>query len=708
VIELRRIVLVNWHLLTRSDLDLAGDAAILGQNRSGKSTIIDLMQAILAGGSPRLFRFNRSAGEGGGRSDRTLAGYSLGQLNDDTFLRNEARSHIALVFEDTEQKRLPVTLGLSIEAIRGQPAEVVGHFVAEGVRVDTSMLVEESAGSCRPAQWASIRRRLDRECTSVGGQLHTPQDAKTFIREYMRALFTGRRTADPERFVRTFVAALSFMDITSVEQFVHRYLLEPKPIDIAELRDSIQRYREIQKTIADLERRLAALRAISVQVEEFTRLLGEEDICRAVERTALLVEALGALLTSVHEVRSKSAELNDVEAELLRIDSEIGLEQQSLEAVQRQIAATGVAEQRAVVEAQMREHDRDHGAIVERLQTRYLAAARAIELLDLRDRLAVINPGEFFRSLEHVKEASQGLAPPDWPRDPAAMDRMLDDVAQKALSRIERAKERRDDAIVWAKRLDDETTEDRRQLTAARSGQVSLHPTTLSLMDALRREGMRPRTLCEVAEVVDERWRNGLEALLLRDREAVIVDPEHAFRATEILRHGRGTYPGCRVVNTRRLQHSATIPDAGTLASMIRSEDALAMAFVVFRLGKVHLAEDQDALLSGGRAIMADGAYYDGLITEVRKADGMKIGRAAAPLMEATLVARIEERSTLLKTHRDNERFFEDVIRRLEECSRPIKDGERLDAIALTLDGLADRRAEVRRRLERISAQVDP
>ncbi|MER8784663.1 hypothetical protein NKH60_26115 [Mesorhizobium sp. M1006] len=61
MIELRRIVLVNWHMMVRADLDLAGDAAILGQNRSGKSTIIDLIQAIMAGGSSRLYRFNRSA-----------------------------------------------------------------------------------------------------------------------------------------------------------------------------------------------------------------------------------------------------------------------------------------------------------------------------------------------------------------------------------------------------------------------------------------------------------------------------------------------------------------------------------------------------------------------------------------------------------------------------------------------------------------------
>lgn len=708
MIELRRIVIVNWHMLTRADLDLAGDAAILGQNRSGKSTIIDLIQAIMAGGSPRLFRFNRSAGEGGGRSDRNLAGYCLGQLNEDTFLRNEARTHVALVFEDSEGSRPPVSLGLSMEAVRGQPAEIVGHFIAEGLSVDTSMLLDAAEGSVRPTQWPAVRRRLDQACLSNGGALLTPEDAKTFIREYMRVLFTGRRTSDPERFVRTFVAALSFTDMTSVEQFVHRYLLEPKPIDIAELRESIQRYREIQKTIADLERRLEALRSIHIQVEEFARLLEEEETCRALEKTALLVEAVGGLLSNLSLLQLKSGELRDVGVELERIDAEIASEQQTLEAVRRQLSASGVAGQRTVVDLEIRELDRDHGAAMDRLRARHLAAARAIQLLDLRERLAVINPGELFRALDGIEEASRGFAPPDWPKDPAAMDALLETLAEAAASRMEKARERRDDAIVWTKRLEDESADDRLQLTAARSGQVSLNPATTRLMDALRREGMRPRTLSEVADVVDERWRNALESLLVRDREAVIVDPEHAYRATEILRHGRDTYPGCRVANTRRLQSRPTVPQAGTLASMIRSGDPLAMAFVVFRIGNVRLAEDQDALLSGGRAVMADGAYHDGLVTEIRRTEGMKIGRAAAPLMEATLIKRIEERAAHLKAHRENATFFEDVIRRLEDCSRPVDEKDRLDAIALSLDGLAEKRADARRRLDRIAAQVDP
>lgn len=706
--ELRRIVLVNWHMMVRADLDLAGDAAILGQNRSGKSTIIDLIQAIMAGGSSRLYRFNRSAGESSGRSDRTLGGYCLGQLSEDTFLRNQARSYIALVFEDSERRRMPVSLGLSVEAARGQQTEIVGRFVAEGISVDTSMLLDIDQDASRPTVWPVVRRRLDQACGEAGGQLLTSDDAKTFIREYMRALFTGRRASDPERFVRTFVAALSFTDIPSVEQFVHRYLLDPKPIDIAELRDSIRRYREIQKTIADLNRRLDALRAIRAHIEEFDRLLAEEFTCRAIGKTALLIEGYARLLTNVSEHRSKSHELHVVMEEFARVEEEIERETEALLSVQRQLAATGAQGQRAIVEQEMRGLERDHVGVMERLLARHLRAARAIQLLGLRDKLSVINPGELLRALERIQEDSRGLAPPDWPRDPAKMDQLLDAVSEAAIARIEKATDQRDDAIVWVKQLEAETAEDNKQLANAKQGQITLNTATLKLMEALRREGMKPRTLCEVADVLDERWRNALEALLTRDREAIIVDPEHAYRATEILRHGRDAYPGCRVANTRKLQSRPTAAESGTLASKIGSDDKLAMAFVVFRIGNVRLAETQDELLSSGRAVMADGAYYDGLITEMRRPDGLKIGRAAAPLMEATLRERIEQRAQLLRIHLEKKRFFEDAIRRLEDCSTPVGEKDKLDALAFALGDLADRRADARRRLDRISTQVDP
>ncbi|MDR7143951.1 tetratricopeptide (TPR) repeat protein [Rhizobium sp. BE258] len=700
--------MVNWHLMARADLDLAGDAAILGKNAAGKSTIIDLIQAVMAGGSSRLYKFNRSAGEGGQRSERTLAGYCLGQLNDDAFLRDDARSYIALVFKDPEGRRRPVTLGLAIEVMRGQTADIVGRFVADGAQLDSATLIDETDGVLRPADWRVVRRRLEQACNASNGQLHTQDDGRTFIREYMRILFTNKLRGDPARFIRTFVAALSFSDMPSVEQFVKKHLLEPNPIKIDELRGSIERYQEIKKTIGSLEERLEALRSFSLQIDEYVTLQEKEATYRAIEKTALLREALGGLFVNLSDKRLKQSDLRSAEAELDRVQEEIEREEKTQTAIRDQLAASGIQGQRNEVERQIKDLDRQSGEVMERLNRRYLSAARAVELLRLRDRLAVINPGELIRTIGQVEEASRGVTPPEWPKDPVRMEAMLAAVAEAARSGMEKAKQQRDEAISQKGEVEREINRDSEQLEAAQRGQVLLDPATARLMEALRREGMRPRTLCEAAEVVDENWRDAAESLLGRDRETVIVDPDHAYRATEILRRGRGDYPGCRVANTRKLQSRSNISESGTLASVVNSDDPLVMAFVVFRVGNVRLASSQEELLSGGRAVMVDGAYHDGLVTEVRRAQGMKIGRAAAPLMITTLQQQITGHADLLQVHRDRERFFDDVLRRLEQCAQPVEDADKLENITTAYSELAERRAEARDRAGRIAAHVDP
>ncbi len=709
MIALSRISLINWHLLAKADLDVFGNAAILGQNRSGKSTLIDLVQAVIAGGSARYFRFNRSAGETGSRSDRTLAGYCLGQLNEDSFLRDQALTHVALVFTDDAGARPPTTLGLSVEAQRGRSAEVVGRFVAEGVALDTSFFVDEDADGVQPALWPIVKRRLEQACAKAGGRLHTPGDARSFIREYMRVLFTRRRTSDPERFVRTFIAALSFTDMPSVEAFVRRYLLEQRDISVRELRESIQRYREIQRTIRDLERRLEALLAIRAQVSRYMALLEAEDVARSLERLALLIEAGAALVEASRSLKEALARQTSQRNELGAVEAEVTRQEELLAGLDRQLMASGAAAQRVVVDSEIRELDQAHARVQARVQARQLAAARATTLLDLRDRLNVINPGELIRALEAIRDASVGLAPADWPREPRVMDRLLDEAARHAATRHPKALERRNDAIGREKGMEEELREARERLAAASAGRVRLSTGTMALMDALRREGMRPRTLAEAAEVADERWRGAVEAIMVRDRETVIVDPEHASEATATLKSGgRRAFPAARVANTRRLQGQSRSPRDGTLASVLRSPDELVMAFAVHRVGNVRLAETQDDLLAGGRAVMTDGAYNDGLVTDIRQAPEYKIGRAAAPLMQGTLSARIDELVAIVATHRQTARIFDDIARRLEDCAEPVEPGERLDALTIELDDLAQRRTDARDRLGRIAATMDP
>ena len=58
MMALRHLAMVNWHLFDVEDVEIGGHAGVFGENRSGKSTILDMAQVVLTGGNlptPLLF-----------------------------------------------------------------------------------------------------------------------------------------------------------------------------------------------------------------------------------------------------------------------------------------------------------------------------------------------------------------------------------------------------------------------------------------------------------------------------------------------------------------------------------------------------------------------------------------------------------------------------------------------------------------------------
>ena len=274
-----------------------------------------------------------------------------------------------------------------------------------------------------------------------------PDSPKNHIREYMRLLFTGRRPTDADRFARAFVMALSFEDMRSVEGFVRSFLLEENDIDIGELRESIQRYRDIQKDIHELERRLEALRALQAMVERFTVLLEREDVARGTERLAGLIEAGAALIANVREKREKRLTLDAVTRDIEQHDSELILLTEEQDSLQAQLAAQDATSQRSVVMSELKVCEHARNTVAARLQKRFFGVVRGVTLLQHKERLASLKIGGLVQALEAIQEKSMDLTPPVWPRDPVEMERLIDTVREAAIVNLPKVLERRDEAI---------------------------------------------------------------------------------------------------------------------------------------------------------------------------------------------------------------------------------------------------------------------
>ncbi|MFC0220169.1 SbcC/MukB-like Walker B domain-containing protein [Pseudochelatococcus lubricantis] len=710
MIHLTGISLVNWHRFTVADVDFAGNTAVLGKNATGKSTLIDLIQAVMAGGSGAYYRFNRSAGEGGSRSDRTLRSYCLGQTDIGKPGRSQCVTHLALRFDGGEK---PVTIGLCIEAAESEEApRIVGRYVVEGVSVNTRFFLEDRGGETFPSMWPTLRTRIEEACRDAGGALHEHQStsAVRFIREYMRVLFTGRRAPDPDRFIKAFIMALSFEDMRSVEEFVRNYLIERRDINISELRESIQRYRQIQSEIAELERKLEALRPIMYEIERLGSILEQSDTAESMRRLADLLDTAKVHYKLLASRRAKAAEKERLSAELARINEEIGYANAELESVTAQIAISGVDAKKHALRLELLVEEQKREAIIVRLRNRHAPVVSALKLLAVRDRIQNfgLGLGALLDNLERIQQESAGLLPPTWPRNPVRMEEMVASAVAIALDGSGKVAAKRDEAVSLRVEAERRVAEIAGKLAETRRGAVSLDPNVASLIAALTEQGMKPRALCAVLEVLDERWRGAAEALLGRDREAVIVDPEHAERAISFFRRERSRFPGCRVANTRKLAHTPDKAKSDTLASMLSSQDSIAMAVVVFRLGNVGLAETQAKLISGGRAIMSDGTYYDGLIVEIRTVRDVRIGKVAARMMTDRLAKELEDERQLAQAHRSNENLLSDVLAKMAALASEVSDDDGLMKLGAQLADVDARRQDIADRIEKVSLSVNP
>ena len=87
MMELRHLAMVNWHLFDIEDIELGGHIGVLGENRSGKSTVLDMAQVVLTGANRNFMRLNAVAGDGAagrtGSPKRNVVGYCLGALGEE-------------------------------------------------------------------------------------------------------------------------------------------------------------------------------------------------------------------------------------------------------------------------------------------------------------------------------------------------------------------------------------------------------------------------------------------------------------------------------------------------------------------------------------------------------------------------------------------------------------------------------------------------
>jgi uncharacterized protein YPO0396 len=639
--RLVRLLLINWYRLEQASIDIAGHTAVIGPNASGKSSLLDAVQAVLVGGDKRWWNPNASAGE---KSTRSLRDYCLGVVRDpsnpdvsrELRPRDQALTYLALVFRD-EATQEPISVGLALHARLDEAQEVIdGRFVAPGLELVLSDLVDRTPEGPVPKPWRRLREDLRQR---LGEPFRVFPQVGEYQRHLCALLSDGRRHLDPPRFLRAFRNAITFAPIRNVSDFVRSHILEEHPIQVRSLQQALQHYRDIQTRTREARSREEALAAIdrNYQRAEQAERLGLA--WRWVEQEA----AFNALESELEPLRQDlerlAAEIATLGERIAKLEREWQLADKALTEANRRLAATNVEQQRERVRAEQRSAQTNLDAASRSIDEARIGLGAVHRLLDSAERLDDTALLQALQALPPLLRRDEGLLAATWPQSPAEVMAAVARIAPRVSQAVDRMLARFEQLVREEGEMARALEDLRGRITRLERGESDLQPATQRLIALLAEHGIAAVPLCDRVDVADENWRGALESFLGGHREALLVDPDQVREAVGIYRREgkRLGIHGSRVVNTLKTAEWRDRRSVGSLAEMAVSDDPHAVAYINQRAGNVLRVETEDDLLRHERAITADGMLATGGAVLRLKPEEPMLGREARRLRLAAL-----------------------------------------------------------------------
>ena len=587
MLSLTRILLHNWHRFHHNVIDIEDSLYLTGHNGSGKSSILDALQLVLVADLQQI-HFNSSAQD---RSTRSLDTYVRGKVGENRWLRpGNTVAYLALEFcdEDTSDA---VTLGVCIEAGEGKTTERTYFILPEPL--DDRVFIAEGRALPRRELKQTFRNR---------------RGARTFdqIGEY-RDEMLNRLGGLNDRFFDLFLRALTFQPIRNVPEFVERWLLEARPLDVEVLQNIKERINDLNRAREDVEQRLAELQTIIARQNEVRRLHD-------------LFAAYTLLAASLRVVES--------ERQIAHLDDEINERAQKIEQGQReqdQVAAILKGTRADLDEArfQLRQSD----VIRRRNELQDAVGKATAEATAIRTRwdglrrdltreaetIAPLLDSAYLDEKEALRALLAGIAaltadePPPDSLEPLIAQVVL--ALDAALTRAQEEEFRLRQQIQQLRERGDALEQELEQLRRQRR----LYPKEVERLRDLLTPlvGERPPLLCEKLEIPDARWQNAVEALLGPRRFTIIVPPQHFDAALVILDRARAEEKlyDARLLDLAKAQSEARPARERSLARQVQAPPDL-RAYIDTILGDIITCEAVGELRQYRHAVTPEVVVY--------------------------------------------------------------------------------------------------
>ncbi len=701
---LRNITAVNFYLYAQ-DFPIAaqGNTVFLGGNGSGKSVLLDAIQIVMTGMNKRYLDLNSRVSEGG-RSTRTVREACLGLLDDgEGYQRDACLTYIALGFETADGTR-QCTAGVCLEAKASLNEEsVLGLFIVEDTILRFADFVHMRTGGFEEKGWQSF---LD-EQRRKGHIFHTfqRQSNRAFLRQLYAIINANARGTqlDPDRARAAMRQALSFDigQITSVTEFVKRFLLDDIPIEIETFQARYATWRDMQKEIARVEAEIKTVETIRSASE---RVMEDQFNVRMWTYGAQRAEYdryTAFISKQRQEIAEMQETLDSTQSYQAKLADSIESTRLLLDALKRQIDGTPAYEQ--IRQAQS-EKDRQDA----------IRKTAGIEAKPTFDALSALReaatsptfPSSNFPALASFARTELpgviGAYGVGWPASPKQIAKVMAALPPLSDARIhiEGLHQR---AMAEKSRLVQELGDVERLLKNLRSGGTYMSKDTQDFLADMARMGVPAQSLAELADIAPafEEWRGIVESILGDWVDAVIVEPRFMDRAYG---HFDSSYKATRakLIQTENASSQDRDVRPGMLVEAVTTDNHHARAFLNVRLGRILRARSANDIRKGDLAASADGKYAHGRGIEYRRLQAIpRLGRSVRDQQIAQLTSQQKSLEPRLGAATEAERRLLAVLEALRRADAALV-ANKADAL-VTLEKIATADIESKRQTELIT-----